>query len=317
MTFNNVNDAFCSMFELVAEEGIEEDTRYGPVYTVPYPVCWSFRKPWERVLFNPVRDCNPFFHVFESMWMLAGRNDVETVAHYCKKMEEFSDDGVTINDAYGYRWRNYYNVDQLDELLMQLVKNPGSRRLVLSMWDIADLVNDDSKALPCNTHIYFRVRGDFLDMTVCNRSNDLIWGALGANAVHFSVLQEYLAVASGYKVGMYYTLSNNLHAYRALYDKLLEKGVCRWGANQGYGGVGPHYTMDATPDDAQKLIWDGDHGGSMFIEFVVIPMCKAWACHKSRDYETALEIIETVSAMDWRIAGRNWLKRRRDKWQAT
>jgi thymidylate synthase len=52
-----------------------------------------------------------------------------------------------------------------------------------------------------------------LDLTVLCRSNDVVWGAYGANAVHFSVLQEYLAGRIGVDVGVMYQFSNNYHGY--------------------------------------------------------------------------------------------------------
>jgi len=55
-------------------------------------------------------------------------------------------------------------------------------------------------------------------MTVFNRSNDIWWGAYGANAVHFSFLQEFVAAALSMHVGVYRQMSNNLHLYTELYD---------------------------------------------------------------------------------------------------
>jgi len=52
-----------------------------------------------------------------------------------------------------------------------------------------------------------------LNMTVFNRSNDMVYGALGANVVHFSVLQEYMAACIGVEVGTYYQVSSNMHVY--------------------------------------------------------------------------------------------------------
>lgn len=59
-----------------------------------------------------------------------------------------------------------------------------------------------------------------LDLTVCCRSNDLIWGAYGANIVHFSVLQEYLAARLGAEVGILYQVSNNFHAYTSTVESV-------------------------------------------------------------------------------------------------
>ena len=52
--------------------------------------------PCERVLLYPERNANPFFHLYESLWMLAGRNDVAGPARYAKNMNNYSDNGVTL-----------------------------------------------------------------------------------------------------------------------------------------------------------------------------------------------------------------------------
>lgn len=204
------------------------DSRNGPVVRFKGPVVTEWIAPHQRVSFNPTRDANPFMHLIESMWMLAGRNDVDTIGYYAKQLREYTDDGVTLNGAYGHRWRHHFGYDQLDEIVAELKKNPQSRRCVLSMWNAffyhidsvyeqfnldSDLINQGSKDLPCNLQVLFDLSLGKLDMTVTNRSNDMIWGAYGANAVHFAFLQEYVANRIGCKVGTYYQMSNNLHVY--------------------------------------------------------------------------------------------------------
>src|SRR5690606_6235064 len=139
------------------------------------------------------RDANPFLHFFESLWMLAGRNDVDYMTRLVRRFAAYSDDGKTFNGAYGYRWRKWFGRDQLQQIIGALRSNPQDRRCVLGMWDAGHDLGLQSADLPCNTHIYFRIQDDRLNMTVCNRSNDAIWGAVGANVVHMSFLQEYMA----------------------------------------------------------------------------------------------------------------------------
>src|SRR5438132_1260003 len=50
-------------------------SRYGEVMMIEEPVIITYQKPIERVLFNQARDCNVFFHLFEALYMLAGRQD--------------------------------------------------------------------------------------------------------------------------------------------------------------------------------------------------------------------------------------------------
>ncbi|HAH51913.1 MAG TPA: hypothetical protein DCL80_11935, partial [Balneola sp.] len=120
----------------------------------------------------------PFFHLFEALWMLAGRDDLAYVQQFNKRIEDFSDDGVTLNGAYGYRWREYWKKDQLDLLIEHLTNHPDSRRAVLQMWstdDLQKIVKDPTcKDVPCNTQIYFKIKKNRLQMTVTCRSNDII-----------------------------------------------------------------------------------------------------------------------------------------------
>jgi thymidylate synthase len=199
------------------------ESRNGPVLRFTVPVITSWICPDQRVSFWDKRDANPFFHYMESIWMLAGRDDVAFPAYFAKQIRQFSDDGETLNGAYGYRWRFYFNegvddadADQLDEAIRQLKENPASRRVILQMWDpVCDPVSaaNGSKDVPCNTEVMFDAVNGKLNMTVVCRSNDIIWGATGANAVHFSILHEYVTAAAGLRAGTYHQVSNNLHVY--------------------------------------------------------------------------------------------------------
>lgn len=229
----NVNDALYQGLQYLATHGIKEDSRNGSVLVAPGPVTTVYAHPWERVLVCPERDANPFFHLMEAIWMMAGRRDVAFVQQFNSRIGKYSDDAVNLHGAYGYRWRTWFGYDQLSAVAEELRRDPNTRRAVLTMWDASNFAvnhmneapgtNGDfvtleqgGKDVPCNTHIYFDVRGGKLNMTVCCRSNDIWWGAYGANAVHFSVLQELMAVWCGVQMGVYRQVSNNYHLYTAV-----------------------------------------------------------------------------------------------------
>tara|TARA_R100000655_G_scaffold26313_2_gene54185 strand:- start:12598 stop:13788 length:1191 start_codon:yes stop_codon:yes gene_type:complete len=218
----NVSEALFVVKQSLEENGVAVSTRGGDVLEFPGPVTTTYTHPRERVLFYPQRDANPFFHFMESLWMLAGRNDVQFVNTFNGRMNQYSDDGITYHGAYGYRWRKWFGYDQFDRVIERLLSFPNDRRTVLTMWDpVKDLVEtNNGKDYPCNTQIFFSERKDLLNMTVVNRSNDLIWGAYGANAVHMSMLQEYFAGRLELGVGTYTQFSNNLHAYVDILERL-------------------------------------------------------------------------------------------------
>lgn len=342
---DNVNIALSEGLHYLSESGDRDESRNGPVLVAPGPVMTTYYNPRHRVLFSPKRDANPFFHFFESLWMLAGRNDLAWPLLFNSKFGGYSDDGSTIHGAYGYRWRRWFGKDQLTLLIQHLRDTPNSRRAVLSMWSpVGDLTSRPTHAgglygkdVPCNTHAYFDTRHGQLNMTVCNRSNDAIWGAYGANAVHFSMLQEYMAFALDLPVGVYRQFSNNLHTYTdifpmadiqelaidaALHDyynrdrTLVAGGRLHDNPNDKVIDLYPLVRRSVTEWDANLHIFMRAPGcGHVYTEAffadVASPMWDAFTHWKhARDYVGALEYASKIAAGDWRIACTEWLERR-------
>jgi hypothetical protein len=268
--------------------------------------------------------------------MLAGRRDVAFPASIVKNMASFSDDGVNFHGAYGHRWRCHFDFDQLFWIVDALQKNPDDRRQVLAIWDAkVDMGchQPSRKDLPCNTHAYFAVNEGKLDMTVCNRSNDAVWGALGANAVHFSILQEYMAVRIGVKVGRYWQVTNNLHLYLDLHADLMRRMAAKAFPSQQYKTGCPYEqnTVTTTPlipggdhvkfDQDVRMLLDEGHAplgtGDWFIRRIANQMLCAIKAYKDKTESKAqrIELAQnTVSLMptpnDWTLAAQEWLARR-------
>lgn len=312
----NVSEALFVVLRDIAQNGKHVQTRNGPALEYPYPVATTYMHPKERVLFYPQRDANPFFHCLESLWMLAGRNDVAFVSKYSGNIKNYSDDGKTYHGAYGYRWRKWFEYDQLLVAAHRMKSYPNDRRTVVSMWDAnTDLQHgNDSKDLPCNTQIFFTVRDHCLDMTVINRSNDLIWGAYGANAVHMSFLQEYMAVRVGVQVGFYTQFSNNLHAYMDTYEKV---------SQIKYADYEPYldfYDKTLVPFVKDPDVFDEEVSAFIngereeltepFLRLVAVPMAAAWDLYKQKNLLEAVDQASQIISADWRKACVEWLERR-------
>ena len=216
----NPHQGLPTLLNKIDHIGFVRDSRNGPVIMFPEPTTVVWEKPNERVVFWPEREANPFFHFCEAIWMLAGRRDVKFVAQFVKRMADFSDNGRTFNAAYGYRWRKNFQKDQLAIIIKGLQDNPDCRRQVLGIWDVRKDLGKVSRDLACNLGATFQISPDGkLNMVVHNRSNDLIMGMVGANAVHFSILQEYIAAGINVPVGKYWQVSSNLHVYMDDFDK--------------------------------------------------------------------------------------------------
>lgn len=416
--FKNVNDAFATLVELIdkADKGAAErsdigmatyrtSSRNGDVIQVDQPVIVTYENPLQRVLFNAARDANPFFHLLESLWMLAGRNDIKPLTDIVAKYADFSDDGKTANGAYGYRWRRASQLiklsdelcpqgyldspfDQLGVLADHLKNKPDSRRAVLTMWNVNDdllKINDvrgvcrhcrgrahfveggvggdcavcngtgvqekipASKDVCCNLNVMFSVRKEdmtqrrhaeesmldstpyadsprqYLDMTVTNRSNDLVWGMLGANVVHFSFLQEYMAARIGVEVGQYHHFTNNLHTYTWNWEP--EKWLAYYKPMTMHDPVVYdimyNRRIETVPlvsnvekfdsEVGQFIDAPKEHYNEPFLQDVAGPMMYALDLYKREKYDDMKQMVLNIQAEDWRTAAALWLGRRLTK----
>jgi hypothetical protein len=230
----NVNGAYVQGLELLKNYGDKEQSRAGEVIVSPFPVTTMYLFPWQCVLFDEQRDANPFFHLAEAFWMLGGMKNAKFLDHFISDFSErFAERDGNMHGAYGHRWRCHWlrdglYLDQVASVIDLLKRDPTSRRAVIQMWDPVVDLGLNKKDHPCNISIAFRCNQDaILDMTVFCRSNDAIWGAYGANAVHFSFLQQYIAGAIQAAIGYYWQISNNYHAYTSVFNKCVAKLDCR------------------------------------------------------------------------------------------
>jgi thymidylate synthase len=316
----NVNEAFSEIFWKMKALNLEaEQTRNGPAYVMPEPVTTTYTNPDERVLFNRKRDCNPVFHLMESIWMMAGRNDVAFLTQFNKNMSNFSDDGVTFNAAYGYRWRHHFGFDQIRAVIKTLRVDPASRQAVVQIWDSADL-KKNTKDKACNTQIIFDLRHGVLNMTVYNRSNDIWWGAYGANAVHFSFLQEFVARALQAPLGCYRQVSHNLHLYTELYDVgdyLTNPPDWYDGGRYNLEGVTPYPILDG--DNWKSFLYECSRFCESpftpqsykhsFFNDVAVPMANVIHSRRNK-LSDGMDWVAQVGATDWRLAATNWVEQR-------
>jgi thymidylate synthase len=332
----NVNDGFVKAMDMLSfdQQDIRE-SRAGNVIEHDVPVATVYEKPYERVLFEEIRDANPFFHFMEGLWMLAGRNDLEFVKQYNQRMSEYSDDGKTLHGAYGWRWIDYFEktpvnkINQLEIIIRRLKEDPTDRRCVLQMWDPVQDLDRKGVDVPCNTTIYFKVRNNELLMTVCCRSNDAIWGTFGANIVHMSMLHEYVASAIDVSIGAYTQVSDSFHAYTKVFEdmhnQLEEADVFDYYSMKHFENpyenrsinYYPMVNSDSIEDwnkDLYKFLerkpFEDIEFDDIFFSHVAVPLQDAWFLHKQGETDDAMSEVQNCIATDWSTAGFDWLLRR-------
>lgn len=316
-------------YEYIAANGVKEDSRNGPVLTVPHPVLLTYTHPMERVNFCPVRNANPFFHFFEPLWMLEALGDVAFIAEFVPRMAEYSDNGVGFNAHYGRNARHLFRKDQLKEVAVILQKDPLSRQALVQLWNVNDL-GAVTKDRACNTQLMFRVINGSLDMTVCNRSNDAVWGGVsGANITNLFVFQEFIAALTGFSIGQMHVMSNNLHMYldnpqtQALLDKYVGRSI--EGGEQLFKN--PYEDFTPTPMITHPNLFDNENDallrimrrsrypvGQLFkneyLNHTAAPMGLVFHMYKDGGAADALNYVHRIKAPDWQLAVHDWLKRK-------
>jgi len=309
----NSNEMADLVYPELKEVGIKSTSRNGPVLRFAEPVTFGYTEPWNRANSTHGRDANVFFHIAESMWMLAGRQDVEFLKMFNSNIDLYSDDGVIFNAPYGYRIRKHFGVDQLQSVVDILMDAPESRQAIVQIWDSKDL-NKTTFDKACNMTLVFSIVQNRLQLIVYNRSNDLVFGGVtGANPVHFSYFQQWVADMLGLKMGILYFVTANGHVYTELYDhwKIMD-----W---TKYKNIPATYSiLPATLSSfehlceeviAYKYINSKFH--NVHLDCIVKPMLNAFLVRKYRgDVKEAISLIKEIKCEALYDASMAWVSRR-------
>lgn len=154
--------------------------------------------------------------VYELLWFLRGDTNVQ----YLK------DNGVTIWDEwaseegelgpiYGHQWRSWptadgRTIDQISGVISEIKKNPDSRRLIVSAWNVGEI---DKMALPpCHTLFQFYVANGRLSLQLYQRSADVFLG-VPFNIASYALLTMMVAQVTGLKPGDFVHTLGDAHLY--------------------------------------------------------------------------------------------------------
>lgn len=198
--------------------------------------------PRNRLVSVKSREPNYGFSSGEFFWYWTGRQDLEMMTYYNKRMKDFSNDGKTLSSAYGHRMKvktektGPWSPDgwvgetltQWEGLKRTLIADPDSRRAVVIINEPRDntmAAQWGSKDVPCTLSFQFFIRNGKLDMHAHMRSNDIIWG-LTSDLFSFTLFQECLLLElqkedkfKDLELGTYYHTAGSLHIYERHFEQ--------------------------------------------------------------------------------------------------
>jgi thymidylate synthase len=180
------------------------------------------RNPLNRLDTTRSRKLNLAFCFAEWLALMTGEDDLSFFTQFIRGYGAYSSDGKKLDGAYGPRIMMPITV-----AAEMLEAKPGTRRAVVSIYRNADLYGGGGLNTPCTLTYQFLAREGRLHM-VCNmRSNDVYFG-LGNDVVVNTMVQEWVALASGHKLGEYYHNAASLHVYHETMRKALGREEGRW-----------------------------------------------------------------------------------------
>jgi hypothetical protein len=309
----NSNDMAGKVYSALRRVGVEGESRNGRVLQFDSPVSMTYTDPCHRGNFTPGRDANPFFHLAEACWMLAGRRDVEFLAYFNSGMAQYSDNGDWFNAAYGYRMQEHFGTDQLTAAISVLRSDRNSRQAVIQLWDVADL-GRDTKDKACNMSMVFYAQGHELHSIVYNRSNDLVYGGVtGANPVHFSFFHQYVCEQAQFKIGKLTFVSANAHVYLDLYDKweaIDHSELVNLDLKAARFPLGTRVGYRILCREILKKDYIAGGFSSLYIDEVLLPVMNTWILRRNGETVRMNLEIEKCKCEVIRTACQLWMMRR-------
>ncbi len=164
--------------------------------------------------------------IYELLWFLRGETNIAWLKENGVTIwDEWADKNGDLGPVYGKQWRSWQcpndqTIDQIAWVENEIRNNPGSRRMIVSAWNPADV---NQMALPpCHLLFQFYVAGDRLSCQLYQRSGDIFLG-VPFNIASYALLTMMMAKATGLKPGEFVHTLGDLHLYRNHFDQAREQ----------------------------------------------------------------------------------------------
>jgi thymidylate synthase len=161
--------------------------------------------------------------VHELLWFLKGDTNIAYLKENGVRIwDEWADENGNLGPVYGYQWRSWptadgRHIDQISQLIEQIKKNPDSRRLMVSAWNVGDIEN---MALPpCHALFQFYVADGKLSCQLYQRSADIFLG-VPFNIASYALLTMMVAQVCGLQPGDFIHTFGDAHIYSNHFEQV-------------------------------------------------------------------------------------------------
>jgi len=161
--------------------------------------------------------------IHELLWFLQGDTNIKYLKDNGVSIwDDWADENGDLGPVYGYQWRSWPTtdggkIDQITKLIEQIKRNPDSRRLLISAWNVAHV--DDMALPPCHTMFQFYVANGKLSCQLYQRSADIFLG-VPFNIASYALLTMMVAQVCDLEPGEFIHTFGDAHIYSNHLDQV-------------------------------------------------------------------------------------------------
>lgn len=199
----------------ILEQGVTKTDRTGTgtISVFGYQMRFNLQEGFPMLTTKKVH-VRSIFH--ELLWFLKGETNIQYLKENGVSIwDEWADAKGELGPVYGYQWRSWPtpdggHIDQITNVIEQIKKNPDSRRLIVSAWNVADV--DKMKLPPCHAFFQFYVADGKLSCQLYQRSADVFLG-VPFNIASYALLTMMVAQVCGLQPGDFVHTLGDAHLY--------------------------------------------------------------------------------------------------------
>ncbi len=203
------------LMQHILDHGVEKSDRTGTgtISVFGYQMRFDLEKGFPLVTTKKLHTKSI---IHELLWFLKGSTNIA----YLKEngvgiWDEWADPAGNLGPIYGYQWRSWptangQHIDQIQQVIHQIKKNPDSRRHIVSAWNVGNI--DEMKLPPCHVFFQFYVAQGKLSCQLYQRSADVFLG-VPFNIASYALLTQMVAQVCNLKLGEFIHTLGDAHLY--------------------------------------------------------------------------------------------------------
>ncbi len=206
---------YLDLMQHVLDHGTKKSDRTGTgtVSVFGYQMRFNLQDGFPLVT---TKKCHMKSIIHELLWFLQGDTNIKYLKENGVSIwDEWADEQGNLGPVYGKQWRSWgtadgRTIDQITEVVEQIKKNPDSRRLIVSAWNVGEL--DKMALAPCHAFFQFYVADGKLSCQLYQRSADIFLG-VPFNIASYALLTLMMAQVCGLKPGDFVHTFGDAHLY--------------------------------------------------------------------------------------------------------